>query len=117
MENKSPFYHPGTIHGKQEPAKTEEKEWYCDSVRRYPKMCKCYNQCLLCAKETKDNKAFSLQDTKRSSKDWQELYPDVVVLDPDGWNRKDYDNSWNEEITLAEYNKRLAFSTCMFKTV
>lgn len=37
-----------------------------------------------------------------------------MVLDPDGWDRKNFDYSWNEElITLGEYKERLSKSTCM----
>lgn len=36
------------------------------------------------------------------------------VLDPDGWDRKNYDYSWNEElITLEEYKNRCNRSTCL----
>jgi hypothetical protein len=51
-------------------------------------------------------------EVKKSSKQWQKLYPEVKVIDPDGWNRNDFENSWNELITLNEYNNRLIRSTC-----
>ena len=48
---------------------------------------------------------------KKTSAQWQSLYPYPKVLDPDG---KNYDYSWNEElITLEEYNIRVSNSTCM----
>lgn len=48
----------------------------------------------------------------KTSAEWQRLNPDVVVYDPDGWDRKNYQYSWYEElITLDEYNKRLIYST------
>ena len=51
---------------------------------------------------------------KKTSAQWQSLYPYPKVLDPDGWDRKNYDYSWNEElITLEEYNIRVSNSTCM----
>lgn len=53
------------------------------------------------------NKAIS-----KTSYEWQKQYPDIEVLDPDGWNRSNFQYSWFEEkITLDEYNKRLMLST------
>jgi hypothetical protein len=51
----------------------------------------------------------------KSSQEWlkeiQEKFPEVMVLDPDGWDRKNYQESWNEHITRAEFEKRFAMST------
>ena len=52
----------------------------------------------------------------RTSDEWQKIYPDMVVYDPDGWNRKNFQYSWFEElISLDEYNFRKVRSTCMGK--
>lgn len=52
----------------------------------------------------------------KTSQDWQQEFPDVIVCDPDGWNRKDYNFSWHQElIPLNEYQRRLLYSTCQFK--
>lgn len=51
-------------------------------------------------------------DNKKSSREWQKLYPQIKVLDPDGWDRNNFDSSWNELITLEEYNNRVIRSTC-----
>lgn len=49
----------------------------------------------------------------KTSKEWQELYSEIKVLDPDGWNRSNFQYSWFEEkISFEEYNKRLTHSTC-----
>jgi len=57
-----------------------------------------------------------MEDLK-TSKEWQELYPEPKILDPDGWDRQNFQYSWKEEkITLSEYNKRLGTSTCMYST-
>ena len=49
----------------------------------------------------------------KTSKEWQELYPEIKVLDPDGWDRNNFQYSWFEEkISFEEYNKRLMYSTC-----
>lgn len=38
----------------------------------------------------------------------------VTIMDPDGWDRANYEYSFNEElITKEEYEKRLNFSTCL----
>ena len=51
----------------------------------------------------------------KTSKEWQEIYPEVTVLDPDGWDRQNYQYSWYEEkITHKEYMKRRMFSTCVY---
>ena len=51
--------------------------------------------------------------TRLTSKEWQGIYPDVKVIDPDGWDRQNFDYSWNVEcITAVEYQDRLAQSTC-----
>lgn len=50
----------------------------------------------------------------KTSDEWQTLYPEIRVLDADGWDRKNYQFSWFEElISYEEYNKRRMFSTCM----
>lgn len=52
----------------------------------------------------------------KTSAEWQKLKPKVLVLDPDGWDRKNYQFSWYEElITEEEYQRRLMMSTCLFK--
>jgi len=49
----------------------------------------------------------------KTSNEWQQIYPEVVVLDPDGWDRTNFMYEWFEEkITLTEYNNRLMASTC-----
>ena len=49
---------------------------------------------------------------KRTSKDWQEIIPEPLVLDPDGWDRQNFQYSWYEEqITRKEYFNRLSSST------
>ena len=53
----------------------------------------------------------------KTSKEWQELFKEVVVLDLDGWDRKNYKYSWEEElISLSEYYNRIIQSTCKFDT-
>lgn len=61
-------------------------------------------------------KRIYLSETEtKTSHQWQDLYPEVKVLDldPDGWDRKNFHHSWFQElIAFEEYNKRLLYSTC-----
>jgi len=41
-----------------------------------------------------------------------EVIDDVAVMDPDGWDRKNYDASWNTPINRDEWNQRMRVSTC-----
>ena len=48
----------------------------------------------------------------KTSEEYQKEYPDIIVLDPDGWNRTNFQYSWYEEkITVEEYFSRLGRST------
>lgn len=53
---------------------------------------------------------------KNTSKEWQRIFPNPKVLDPDGWNRDErFDYEWNEQlITFDEYKHRVLSSTCEF---
>jgi hypothetical protein len=56
------------------------------------------------------------QEEKKTSQDWQLQHPNPEVLDPDGWDRTNFQYSWYEElITYNEYQKRLMSSTVMGK--
>lgn len=54
---------------------------------------------------------FYREPVKKASEIWC-LDTGIEVMDPDGWNRKDYDNSWCEEITRDEFIRRAGMSTC-----
>ena len=58
-----------------------------------------------------------MENIKRSSKEWYEIfYPnkEIVILDPDGWDRSNWEYSWEKElIDEVEFKKRLLASTCM----
>lgn len=51
----------------------------------------------------------------KTSKEWYELVPkkfNLAILDPDGWNRSNFDISFNKElITKDQFIKRLMSST------
>jgi hypothetical protein len=42
------------------------------------------------------------------------IFNGVTVLDPDGWDRSNFAESWAEQITLGEFNRRLNLSTISF---
>lgn len=50
---------------------------------------------------------------KRTADGWLKLseYSHITVLDPDGWDRGNFEESWNEFITEEEFQKRLSHST------
>lgn len=49
----------------------------------------------------------------KSSEDWNKLIQSgITILDPDGWDRKNFHYSWNEErISKKEFHNRLIRST------
>lgn len=52
----------------------------------------------------------SEDDKVRTSQEWADLLG-VEVLDPDGWDRRNFRESWAEPITRAEFGRRAAIST------
>lgn len=56
------------------------------------------------------------QNIKKTSQQWNEE-DKYTIIDPDGWDRLNYEYSFFEEqITKEEYTKRLHKSTCMFRS-
>ena len=41
-------------------------------------------------------------------------YRGIVVVDPDGWDRKNFEQSWSEPISEAEFSARMMMSSCLF---
>lgn len=50
----------------------------------------------------------------KTSEEWyQEIKGFIQVMDPDGWDRSNFDYSWHQEkITKAEFSSRVSRSTC-----
>ena len=56
----------------------------------------------------------NLEELKTSA-EWYKILPDIIVYDPDGWDRTNFEYSWNVEmISYKDYCKRLSISTCKF---
>ena len=57
----------------------------------------------------------------RTSKEWNELLckpNEFQILDPDGWDRSNWEFSWNEElITKEEFKMRVMNSTVAAKNM
>lgn len=54
--------------------------------------------------------------TIKTSDEWQKEDPQVTILDPDGWDRQNFQFSWYEEkITKKEFDRRVMKSTCQLK--
>ena len=49
-----------------------------------------------------------------SSEDWAKIVEreeGIIILDADGWDRSNFDASWNQPITKKTFDRRLAQST------
>ena len=49
-----------------------------------------------------------------SSEDWAKIVEreeGIIILDADGWDRSNFDSSWNQPITKKTFDRRLAQST------
>lgn len=44
-----------------------------------------------------------------------EAYKDLTILDPDGWDRTNFEEDWIKPITVEEFNKRIIISTIICK--
>ena len=51
----------------------------------------------------------------KSAGEWLAIdgYNHITVLDPDGWDRSNYEESWAEKISEEEFQRRLMMSTVM----
>ena len=57
-----------------------------------------------------------VNESLKTSEEWQNLFKDkILILDPDGWDRKNFEHSWKEEkISLREFKRRCMTSTINF---
>ena len=62
----------------------------------------------------------SLLRVRLTSERWQWLLPEIVIWDPDGWDRSptNFEYQWyKERITIEVYYQRMIRSTCHFKRI
>jgi len=53
---------------------------------------------------------------EKTSAEWQSVHSNTLIIDPDGWDRKNFVYSWFEElVTEEEYRNRQLFSTIRIK--
>lgn len=56
-----------------------------------------------------------MEEIKKTSREWEKSAPDewqLIILDPDGWDRKNFQYSFDEElITHSEFMNRVFTST------
>jgi hypothetical protein len=65
--------------------------------------------CKLCSKPVSENELKTSEEWSKNSS--------VIILDPDGWDRCNFQFSWYEEkITFEEFEMRTFISTCQRKT-
>ena len=58
----------------------------------------------------------STEEELKTSEDWSKIFNNVIVLDPDGWERNNFQFSWFEElITERVYTNRLLPSTTILR--
>lgn len=99
-------YHPEKTYLGHGDYKEYEPDWIISDVR-FPNEANAIKE--------KGGILIRINRNKRTSDRWQEMFPAITVLDPDGWNRQNYQFSWFEEyISLEEYQQRVSHSTCRF---
>lgn len=54
-----------------------------------------------------------MTETLNTPDEWQKS-EGVLVLDPDGWDRTDFERSWSEPISRDEFMSRVMRSSCLF---
>jgi hypothetical protein len=50
-------------------------------------------------------------EQRKNSYEWLDLFPEMEIHDPDGWDRENYDESMGEEITYSKFMERFRKST------
>lgn len=55
-----------------------------------------------------------MEDEKKTPDEWLEHpdYEGIEILDPDGWDRQNFEESWAELLTKHEFFQRMIQSTC-----
>jgi hypothetical protein len=59
-------------------------------------------------------------EMKKTSEQWckeKDIKLGEDIIDPDGWDRSNFKESWDELISESEFDRRLMMSTCCFKNM
>lgn len=48
---------------------------------------------------------------KKPSDEWVKEFPGLTIMDPDGWDRSNFIESWAEPIDEIEFHRRVMHST------
>ena len=57
-----------------------------------------------------------MSDKLMTSEEWSKEYILAEIIDPDGWDRSNFQYSWYEEkISFKEFEQRAMRSTCMWR--
>lgn len=86
------------------------------SLDHYPHLHKTFRTTERLVLDLIANERREAEVTRLTSEDWlilaQQIAPNFMILDPDGWDRKNYNYSWREEkITAEEFRSRCMMST------
>lgn len=59
-----------------------------------------------------------MSELRLSADEWlaRPEYSGITVLNPDGWDRRNYKASWAEKLTKKEFEQRLSVSTCQWSS-
>lgn len=58
-----------------------------------------------------------MSETKKTSDQWNKEF-NIEIMDPDGWDRANFEYSWYQEpITLEEFKNRVTISTIYLNTI
>lgn len=85
-----------------------------ESENNLPRTKRCRKPCGAQDSILAERERHEMEELKTSQEWYSLLYPDhkLIIMDPDGWDRTDYDYSFKEEkITIGEFNRRLINST------
>lgn len=95
-----------------------------ESENNLPRTKRCRRPCraqeiILAAEEEQAITPTIASEDIKTSQEWEQLVPSefkLIIMDPDGWDRKNFQYSFYEErITKVEFINRLSSSTIMGK--
>lgn len=59
---------------------------------------------------------YDLDDEKKTPEEWLNTeFSYLEILDPDGWDRKNFEEDWKRPLTVAEFQQKVMASTVIVK--